>query len=637
MTLFPVKKEKSKRESRRERKIRKREKARSEYMRSLTRKPKYLREVLRVFPILLVLMLVADYVLTKLAAADFIGGADSAIERYQNEMDEIFVRNTTLYEKVDFNQLFQPAAGVSATDRENLYRAVGELSFRINSGSYDIPESYSSFFDRIWQTYSFQNITKLNNFELPFWVSAFSAVYNTEGQQIADQSAGICMIMIQDPNGDKDGRIVNVYSLDIERLEEKHPGLFDQIKTHYNHGEDAGLYFKDLYIRDYTMLPTEIGIQGGDMPSITFDLSDCDFSGYTKVTQEDLIYPSDTGSSDCMGQDGTTLRILGPVLMGNYVMRVNHEEFYKQLDKKEIAENVKLAVQEQREVYSLTRTAYKVSGYVCKPAQNGSLVSVVAVDYDFFRDWKGILVRAYGLNLAAALLIGLFWRWLRYQKRRLSYEVDAYRRRTTDAVAHDLKSPLMAISGYVENIASHVEPAKTKYYAGNILSAVKDMDRMIGNILDLSRLEESKRGPELRKTALRRLVEEQAEKYEPCLQEKELSFIVEGESLVCADEEQMRHLIDNLLSNAVRYACRESEIQVRLSREELSVRNAFDYELSVEPKELLAPFVKGDAARSDTHGSGLGLSIVDRIAQVHGFHVEIMTEDQFFEVRLILR
>ena len=68
-------------------------------------------------------------------------------------------------------------------------------------------------------------------------------------------------------------------------------------------------------------------------------------------------------------------------------------------------------------------------------------------------------------------------------------ELERQRTEMTDALAHDLKTPLSIISGYAQNLQEDVHTEKREHYAGHITANVNRMDKIIRKMLEMSRLE----------------------------------------------------------------------------------------------------------------------------------------------------
>ncbi|MBQ8928605.1 MAG: HAMP domain-containing histidine kinase [Oscillospiraceae bacterium] len=203
-----------------------------------------------------------------------------------------------------------------------------------------------------------------------------------------------------------------------------------------------------------------------------------------------------------------------------------------------------------------------------------------------------------------ALLIAAVAARLRYLREKADADFAAYQRALTNDLAHDLKTPLMAIGGYAENAMA--KPENAQRYLEGILRNVSYTDAIISRTLELGALEEIRK-PLREKVSLHPVAEELLEKYACLLDEQDITVGIEGEAQVTADPQLLRTALENLLSNAVRYTPRGGTIKLTMAPGTCTVTNTV--ENRVETQDLCRPFKKGDAARSGRQGSGLGLSI----------------------------
>lgn len=220
-----------------------------------------------------------------------------------------------------------------------------------------------------------------------------------------------------------------------------------------------------------------------------------------------------------------------------------------------------------------------------------------------------------------------------YQKRAL-YEKEMYRINLMNSMAHDLKTPLAAMAGYAENLTDNIRTDKQDYYANAIKQNVEYMNGLIKNVLLLSKSETKNITLDRRPVNLIEMVNSQWEKYKPMAEDAGISIQINGESVINADESLMTSVIDNLLSNVLTYAKKDSLIEVNGSEKEFVITNHTDEIFENGIESLWEPFKKGNSARSDRNGSGLGLSIVKSICLLHNFTAKIKYENDMFTVTI---
>lgn len=224
--------------------------------------------------------------------------------------------------------------------------------------------------------------------------------------------------------------------------------------------------------------------------------------------------------------------------------------------------------------------------------------------------------------LILAVLASLLWGWISYLRKSRKYEMEEYRRSLTATLAHDLKSPLTAISGYAENLNSDVHPEKQEHYSGAILENTQYMDSIIANVLELSKLEQQKT-VKRRKTDVMELIRGMQAQRQTELEQRELHVTVSGDCMLKADRGMLTVAVGNLLDNAVKYTPQGGSIRITGEKHALRIENDTETEAIADPAALCEPFVKGDDARSNRTGTGLGLSTVRRIVQLNRLHLDL--------------
>ena len=243
--------------------------------------------------------------------------------------------------------------------------------------------------------------------------------------------------------------------------------------------------------------------------------------------------------------------------------------------------------------------------------------------------WIGIALLSTLISLAIAYVL--------YRSYKSAYDMEQYRRTTSNAMAHDLKSPLAVIQLNAENLRDGTNPEKNRHYTDNIINEVHQMNTQIASILDMAKAEDV--NTKLHKTDvdITAIVNSVAEEYAERIKEKNVSIEVNGACTVHADEMLMNQVIKNIMDNAVKYVTDGGHIEVELSDKEVSFVNSSEPLDKDTLEDVWKPFVKGDNSRHGHKGTGLGLSIVKTIMDRHGFGCEMDNCDGGVEVRLIFR
>ena len=116
------------------------------------------------------------------------------------------------------------------------------------------------------------------------------------------------------------------------------------------------------------------------------------------------------------------------------------------------------------------------------------------------------------------------------------------------------------------------------------------------------------------------------------LREKHIRAGVSGSAEIQADPAALETILENLISNAVKYTPEDGKIEIEMDKKRLTVTNSVAQKISV--KKLKEPFVRGDAARSNVKGNGLGLAIADRTADANGFKLKLSCTEHAFKAEL---
>lgn len=200
-------------------------------------------------------------------------------------------------------------------------------------------------------------------------------------------------------------------------------------------------------------------------------------------------------------------------------------------------------------------------------------------------------------------------------------------------ISHDLKTPITAIKGYVEGIMDGVAdtPEKVDKYIRTVYNKANDMDRLINELAVYSNIDNNRIPYNFHRINV-------VDYFEDCVEEVGLdlesmnvrlnySNMVDSEVIVIADPEQMKKVINNIISNSVKYMDKpQGVIDIRVIDEADSIRVEIeDNGKGIAQKDLqniFERFYRTDASRNSAKGgSGIGLSIVKKIIEDHGGYI----------------
>ena len=197
-------------------------------------------------------------------------------------------------------------------------------------------------------------------------------------------------------------------------------------------------------------------------------------------------------------------------------------------------------------------------------------------------------------------------------------------------ISHDLKTPITAIKGYVEGIMDGVAsfPEKLDKYIRTIYNKANDMDRLIDELTFYSKIDTNKIPYEFNKINVNSYFGDCVEEVGLDMDSRniELGYFnyVSDDVVVIADAEQMKRVINNIISNSVKYMDKpKGIINIRIK----DVGDFIQIEIEDNGRGIAAKdlpcifdrFYRTDSSRNSSQGgSGIGLSIVRKIVEDHG-------------------
>ena len=200
-------------------------------------------------------------------------------------------------------------------------------------------------------------------------------------------------------------------------------------------------------------------------------------------------------------------------------------------------------------------------------------------------------------------------------------------------ISHDLKTPITAIKGYVEGIMDGVAdtPEKMDKYIRTIYNKAMDMDKLINELTIYSGIDNNRIPYNFHRINVADYFGDCVEEVGLDLESKgiELNYtdLVPADTIIIADPEQMKKVINNIISNSVKYMDKsKGRIDIRILDESDAIRVEIeDNGRGIAQKDLpkiFERFYRTDASRNSAQGgSGIGLSIVKKIIEDHGGYI----------------
>ncbi|MFQ5706486.1 MAG: PAS domain-containing sensor histidine kinase [bacterium] len=212
-------------------------------------------------------------------------------------------------------------------------------------------------------------------------------------------------------------------------------------------------------------------------------------------------------------------------------------------------------------------------------------------------------------------------------------EIDRMKTELVSLVAHELRSPLTSISGFSELLLD--PPAsreQSEEYAAIILKESNRLSELINKFLDISKIEAGKSQVHKSPVDLKFLVEKVLDFNSQLAQKKHIKVTLQTPpsiSTINVDCDMMEQVILNLYSNAVKYSPENAHVFVRIKDNENDLSVEFeDTGFGISEKSVARIFDKFYRASDnekvrDITGSGLGLSLVKEIIEIHGGKVQV--------------
>ena len=279
--------------------------------------------------------------------------------------------------------------------------------------------------------------------------------------------------------------------------------------------------------------------------------------------------------------------------------------------------------------------AYIISGRFSKPLVEINTITNRMTHLDFSRKYTGktkdeIGELGHNINSLSDQLENTI-NQLQMTNARLEEEIrkerqiDDMRQNLLANVSHDLKTPLAIIQGYAEGLKENISEEKEDrdFYCNVIIEESERMNKLVRQILNLSRLELGKISPEIENIEVCAYINTISERFSLMLQEKQITLKNEvPETIVLADVDMLGQVLVNLIGNAAEHATGHGSIiisgEYRGPKLRVHVYNDGPQLSDDDLDKIWLSFYKVDKARTRAYGgTGLGLTIVKTIIEAH--------------------
>lgn len=224
------------------------------------------------------------------------------------------------------------------------------------------------------------------------------------------------------------------------------------------------------------------------------------------------------------------------------------------------------------------------------------------------------LIIGNSIILAFFILIGILLSliiWRNFKNRAIR---EQHRMEMTNAVAHNLKTPLCIINGFSENLREESGYLTKQHYINVIQEQANEMDILVHKMLDFSKLETDSAKLNIKSFNIKTELENIAKKYNN-ISSKNIIVTADNKEIF-ADKELMELVFENLIENAVKYSKDNSDIKISFANNNFNISNECDEISKKDLKKMWKPYNRLEKDE-EVRGTGIGLSIVKHILKLH--------------------
>ncbi len=224
-------------------------------------------------------------------------------------------------------------------------------------------------------------------------------------------------------------------------------------------------------------------------------------------------------------------------------------------------------------------------------------------------------------------------RFLRRMTQKMNLEGRQVRFQFLSVLSHELKAPINAVEGYLYMMQEKKFGERIEDYMDMVnrsLHRIQGMRNLIMDMLDFTRIESGKKKRKMELIKLCELVQQCIDSFQPLSIQKDVDVYLNcSEKIVLeADRQEMEIIMNNLISNAVKYNKQGGRVDVNLRKEEgrvlLSVEDTGIGMEQEDTRQLFEDFVRIKSEKTkDISGSGLGLSIVKKLLDMYGASIRV--------------
>lgn len=200
-------------------------------------------------------------------------------------------------------------------------------------------------------------------------------------------------------------------------------------------------------------------------------------------------------------------------------------------------------------------------------------------------------------------------------------------------VSHELRTPITVIRAYMESLVDGVitgEEKITQYYA-KILTECKGMERLVGDLLTLSKMQNPDFTVEKEPVDVLQIMEDLVRSFHALSEDKNIKLEIEKSHpyyMMMGDYDRLKQMYLIILDNAIKFSNENSCVHIILSKQDKLKISIKDEGIGIPPNELVNIFDKfyKSKLKQNAQGSGLGLAIAKQIAIRHEGEIEVFSQ-----------
>jgi len=211
-------------------------------------------------------------------------------------------------------------------------------------------------------------------------------------------------------------------------------------------------------------------------------------------------------------------------------------------------------------------------------------------------------------------------------------ETEMLRNDFISGISHEFKTPINSISGFAKIIKEETENPDHKDYLDRISEEAERLSTLSQNILTINRLDNIEDLADIEHYSFDEQIRQSILMLEKKWSEKNIELNIELDKVkISAKQDMMKQVIINLLDNAIKFTPYNGKIEITLTKEKnkatLFIHDSGKGIKKEEIDRIFEKFYKGDPSRN-TMGNGLGLSIVKKILDLHGFSITVRNSEE---------